>query len=627
MVEDFTARGLARESDGAQCVFLPDYESPMIIRKKDGAFLYATTDLATIQYRMETWHPDAILYVVDHRQSEHFGKLFAAARLWGYDQVELRHISFGTVLGEDGRPYRTRSGDVVGLEGLLDEAIRRALAVVAANDDAKPAGPELTAEQRQAIARAVGHAALKYADLSHNRTSDYVFSYDKMVALDGNTATYMQYSYARTQSIFQRGNIDVAALRAADYAIPLHRECGTGSGHRTGPVRRRAGQESGGLSSQRADRPTCSRWRRSSPGSTSSATCCGPSRRRCGTAAWCCATWPDARSSKDWPCWVSAWSTRCERAPPCGEVLVATRGWCVGMNGIEQGETWRNSILCGDALEQLGRLPAGVVDTIVTSPPYYRQRDYTGADQVGHEATPAAYVQRLVGIFAACRRVLPESGSLWLVLGDKYDDGQQLGMPWRVALALIDDGWILRSDIIWHKPNAMPSAVKTRPTTDHEYVFFLTKSKHYYYDADAIREPHVTFTEQSRMRGGRRHFFHRDGTPEQGKNGGTPICTRDAGIRRFIRRVATSAPSGRFRSPSSARPTSPCIPRNWWRPVCGPAVRRAESCSIRFWEVARRRWWRGDWDATSWASTASPNTAGWRRSDCSAPHARDRPPR
>ncbi len=190
------------------------------------------------------------------------------------------------------------------------------------------------------------------------------------------------------------------------------------------------------------------------------------------------------------------------------------------MNEIEPGETWRNTILCGDALEQLRQLPAGVIDTVVTSPPYFRQRDYTGAEQVGHEATPAAYVQRLVSIFAACHRVLAESGSLWIVLGDKYDNGQQLGMPWRVILALMDAGWILRSDIIWHKPNAMPSAVKTRPTTDHEYVFFLTKSKHYYYDADAIREPHVTFTEQSRMRGGRRHFFLRDGTPEQGKNGG-----------------------------------------------------------------------------------------------------------
>jgi len=221
VVEDLVARGLARTSDGAQCVFLPGYDAPMIIRKQDGAFLYATTDLATIQYRMEHWHPDEILYVVDHRQSEHFGKLFAAARSWGYDRVDLKHISFGTVLGEDGRPYRTRSGEVVGLEGLLDESIRRALGVVAANDDSKPGGPELSAAQREAIARTVGHAALKYADLSHNRTSDYVFSYDKMVALEGNTATYMQYSYARTQSIFQRGQVQVDALRAAAHPLVL----------------------------------------------------------------------------------------------------------------------------------------------------------------------------------------------------------------------------------------------------------------------------------------------------------------------------------------------------------------------------------------------------------------------
>ena len=184
---------------------------------------------------------------------------------------------------------------------------------------------------------------------------------------------------------------------------------------------------------------------------------------------------------------------------------------------------WRNSILCGDALEQLKRLPSNGCDAIVTSPPYYRQRDYGVSTQVGSEATPAAYVARLVSIFAACRRVLSDRGTLWIVLGDKYEDGRQLGMPWRVALALTDDGWILRSDIIWHKPNAMPSAAKTRPTTDHEYVFFLTKSQDYYYDADAIREPHVTFTDKSRMKGGRKHFFQRDGTPEQGKNGGTQL--------------------------------------------------------------------------------------------------------
>jgi site-specific DNA-methyltransferase (adenine-specific) len=187
---------------------------------------------------------------------------------------------------------------------------------------------------------------------------------------------------------------------------------------------------------------------------------------------------------------------------------------------------WANTILHGDAREQLGRLPPEVVDVVVTSPPYYRQRDYQGAGQVGREDSPEQYIARLVEIFGGCRRVLKDTGSLWIVLGDKYVDGELLGMPWRVALALKDDGWILRSDVIWHKPNAMPSAVKTRPTIDHEYVFFLTKSKNYYYDADAIREPHVTFTEKSRMRGGRNHFFQRNGTPEQGKNEGNPNLHR-----------------------------------------------------------------------------------------------------
>ncbi len=181
-----------------------------------------------------------------------------------------------------------------------------------------------------------------------------------------------------------------------------------------------------------------------------------------------------------------------------------------------------NQVIHADALTILPSFPASVVDAIVTSPPYYRQRDYTGEGQLGLEETPEAYVAKLVAVFAECRRVLTASGSLWLVLGDKYLDGRLLGLPWRVALALQADGWILRSDIIWHKPNAMPSAVKTRPTTDHEYVFFLTASPDYYYDADAIREPHVTFTEKSRMRGGRKHFFQPGGTPEQGKNRGNP---------------------------------------------------------------------------------------------------------
>ncbi len=221
IVQELLDRGLARISDGAVCVFLEGHGTPMIVRKQDGAFLYATTDLATIRYRMNHWQPDAVLYVVDHRQGLHFQQLFASARMLGYQDVEFQHISFGTVLGEDGRPFRTRSGDTVGLEGLLDEAVARAAAIVAANDDAKPDGPELAAAERTRVAETVGIAALKYADLSQNRTSDYVFSYDKMLAMNGNTATYMQYAYARVRSIFARGKIDIDALRAAPPPILL----------------------------------------------------------------------------------------------------------------------------------------------------------------------------------------------------------------------------------------------------------------------------------------------------------------------------------------------------------------------------------------------------------------------
>ena len=140
-VQDLLDRGIAKESNGAICVFLEGQHTPMLVRKQDGAFLYATTDLATIEYRLENWKPDAILYVVDHRQSMHFEHLFATARLLGLKDIELQHVSFGTVLGNDGRPFKTRSGDTVGLEGLLDEAVRRAAAIVAENDEAKPNGP------------------------------------------------------------------------------------------------------------------------------------------------------------------------------------------------------------------------------------------------------------------------------------------------------------------------------------------------------------------------------------------------------------------------------------------------------------------------------------------------------
>lgn len=181
-----------------------------------------------------------------------------------------------------------------------------------------------------------------------------------------------------------------------------------------------------------------------------------------------------------------------------------------------------NKFICDDAEQGVKRVPEESVSTIVTSPPYYKQRDYGYPAQLGNEESPQEYVEKLVRIFRECKRALSKHGTLWLNLGDKYLNGQLLGLPWKVAFALQDDGWILRSDIIWHKPNAMPSSVKKRPTTDHEYIFLFSKGNSYYYDADAIREPHVTFTEKSRMKGGRNHFNERGGTPELGKNSGNP---------------------------------------------------------------------------------------------------------
>jgi DNA modification methylase len=188
--------------------------------------------------------------------------------------------------------------------------------------------------------------------------------------------------------------------------------------------------------------------------------------------------------------------------------------------GTVDGDSIRDTVLCGDARQLLQTLPSAAVQTIVTSPPYYGQRDYEHESQVGREAEPQQYIDNLVAIFAEARRVLRPDGTLWLNLGDKYHRSHLLGLPWRVALALAESGWMLRADIIWHKPNAMPQPVKNRPTTDHEYLFLFSLQTDYYYDADAIREPHVTFGEGSKMRGGRRHLGQRGGTPEQGKNGG-----------------------------------------------------------------------------------------------------------
>jgi arginyl-tRNA synthetase len=199
LVQRLLDKGIATVSEGAICVFLKGHEDPMIIRKQDGAFLYATTDLATIEYRAEMFQPDAILYVVDHRQGDHFKKLFEIANQIGYNSIQFKHVHFGTVLGKDGKPYKTRSGSVVGLEPLLDEAIERAFQVV------QPL--PIAEEEKRQVAQTVGLGAIKFADLVHNRTSDYVFDLEKMVRLDGHTSAYIQYSYARTRSILRRAEL------------------------------------------------------------------------------------------------------------------------------------------------------------------------------------------------------------------------------------------------------------------------------------------------------------------------------------------------------------------------------------------------------------------------------------
>lgn len=228
----------------------------------------------------------------------------------------------------------------------------------------------------------------------------------------------------------------------------------------------------------------------------------------------------------------------------------------------------KSRIICGDSRSVLNELTEGCVDTIVTSPPYFQQRDYEDERQVGLEPSQSAYVQSLVHILNECRRVLSDNGTLWLNIGDKYKDGRLLGMPWRVAFALEEAGWILRSDVIWHKPNAMPHSVKTRPTTDHEYLFLFSKSATYYYDGDAIREPHVTFTENSKMRGGRNHFGKRDSTPEKGKNSGNSNLHDARWDQAFHpkgrnKRTVWSVPLGKFRDAHFAvfppKLIEPCI--------------------------------------------------------------------
>jgi len=201
IVKVLREKQLAIESDGATVVLVEGFESPLIIQKTDGGYLYGTTDLAALRYRVDDLHASRIIYVTDSRQSQHFAMVFAVGKQAGWvDDVSLEHAPFGTMMGEDGKPFKTRSGDTVKLKDLLDEAEVRAMTLVTAKN------PDLPEEHRKQIARAIGIGAVKYSDLSKDRVSDYVFSWDKMLAMDGNTGPYLQYAYARIRSIHRKAH-------------------------------------------------------------------------------------------------------------------------------------------------------------------------------------------------------------------------------------------------------------------------------------------------------------------------------------------------------------------------------------------------------------------------------------
>lgn len=226
IVADLKAKGLAVESEGATVVYLDEFKNkdgdPMgvIIQKKDGGYLYTTTDIACAKYRYETLHADRVLYFIDSRQHQHLMQAWTIVRKAGYvpESVTLEHQMFGMMLGKDGKPFKTRSGGTVKLTDLLDEAMERARNLVAEKN------PNMPADELEALAKSVGIGAVKYADLSKSRTTDYIFDWDNMLAFEGNTAPYMQYAYTRVLSVFRKAEIDEAELLKAPVVIREDRE-------------------------------------------------------------------------------------------------------------------------------------------------------------------------------------------------------------------------------------------------------------------------------------------------------------------------------------------------------------------------------------------------------------------
>ena len=218
-IDHLAEQGLLTESDGAQCVFLDEFKSkkgepqPVIVQKSDGGYLYSTSDLACLRRRIGDFKADRVLYFVDARQALHFKQVFAVAAAAGLSRsaVELVHMPFGTMLGKDNKPFKTRQGALVKLADLLDEAVKRAGQLLK-DRDVQGKNPDIDDAELATLAETIGIGAVKYADLSKNRTSDYVFDWDQMLSFDGNTAPYLLYAYSRTRSIFSRGGIDPNTL-------------------------------------------------------------------------------------------------------------------------------------------------------------------------------------------------------------------------------------------------------------------------------------------------------------------------------------------------------------------------------------------------------------------------------
>jgi arginyl-tRNA synthetase len=222
VVKTLLEKRIAIESKGAVVIEVPGFESPLIIEKGAGGYLYGTTDLAAVRFRATQLHANRVLYFVDARQSQHFAQVFWTAQKAGWaDGVSLEHAAFGTILGKDGKPFKTRSGDIVKLKDLLDEGEQRAVTVVTEKN------PDLPAAKRTEIAHAVGIGAVKYADLSKDRTSDYIFDWDSMLSFDGNTAPYLQNAYVRVHGIFRKAKergIDRKPAAASEIRIEAPHE-------------------------------------------------------------------------------------------------------------------------------------------------------------------------------------------------------------------------------------------------------------------------------------------------------------------------------------------------------------------------------------------------------------------